>query len=70
MNVLPGEQQKILFENALNIRFAEAASDGSTVFVKHHARGLIQVLPSALPREIAKIRVLQIERCKQFVETP
>ncbi len=70
VNVFPGEQQEILFENALNIRFAEAASDGSTMFVKHHARGLIQVLPASLPRHVAEVGVFQIERREQFVEAP
>ena len=38
------------------------------MFVIDHARRLIQILPSALPRHVAQIGVFQIKRREQFVE--
>jgi hypothetical protein len=40
------------------------------MLVVDHAPGLIQHLPTALPRQIAKVGVLQVERPEEFIEPP
>ncbi len=39
------------------------------MLVMHHARGLIQHLPAAFPRHESQIRVFQIKRREQFIES-
>src|SRR5579862_1020307 len=39
------------------------------MFVVHHACGLIKNLPPSLPRHETEIRVFQIKRTQQFIET-
>src|SRR5260370_19356642 len=68
VGVFPSEQEKILFENSLNVGFAEAPADGSTMFVIDHAGGLVEVHPSALPGLVAEVRVFEIERREKVVE--
>src|SRR5579871_1558510 len=69
MDVLPREQQVILLEHCLNLRFTEALADGSTVFVIHDTARLVQHLPAALPCHVPEVRIFQIERREQIVES-
>ena len=68
MDILPAEQQEILLQHRLDLRFAEALADGAAMLVIHHAARLIQHLPAALPRQVAEVGVFQIEGREQFVE--
>ena len=39
MDVLPGEQKKVLLENGLDVVGSETAADGAAVLVINDARG-------------------------------
>src|SRR5258708_5855379 len=69
VNIFPAEQQVILLEHGLNMLRREGLADGATVLVEHHAARLVQHLPSALPGHEAEVRVLQIERLQQRIES-
>src|SRR5215469_18580354 len=68
MNVLPGEQEKVLAEDVLDVLFAEGFSNGPAMLVINDTRRLVEHLPAALPGQITQVRVFQIERLEQFVE--
>src|SRR5262249_10173760 len=68
--VFPDKQNEILLKNRLDVGFRKALSDRAAMFVVHDAARLIENLPSTLPGHVAKIRVLEIERPKQFVKPP
>ena len=68
VNVLPAEQQKILFQNGLDLRVAEALADGAAMLVVDHAARLVEHLPAALPGHVAEVGVFQVEGREQLVE--
>ncbi len=48
---------------------AELASDGPAMLVVHDARRLIHDLPATFPRQITEIRVFQVKRGEQRIES-
>ena len=68
VNILPREESEILLQDRFDVSRAEALADSPAMFVMHHARGLIEHLPAALPRHETQIGVFQIKRGEKFVE--
>src|SRR5579862_2168496 len=68
VNVLPGEQNEILFQHRGDFVGAKFLADGSTMFVIHDAGGLIEYFPAAFPRQISEVCVFQVERLVQRIE--
>src|SRR5437016_13789214 len=69
MNDFPREQNEVLFQDRIDVRLRELLADSPAVFVKHHARGLVHDFPSALPRHVPEVRVLQVERMVKRIES-
>ena len=69
VDVLPGEQQRVSLDHALNEIRAEVLADGAAVFVVDHAARLVEHFPAALPRHIAQVGIFEVKGRIQFVET-
>ncbi len=53
----------------MNVGVAEALADGPAVLMINHAGRLVENLPAALPRQVAEIRVFQVEGCEDTVKS-
>src|SRR6476661_4692294 len=69
VDVFPAEKQEILVQNRLNIFRRELLSDRASVLVINNAARFIQHLPSAFPCHEPEVRVFQVERREQRIES-
>ncbi len=68
MNVLPAEEQKVLLQHGLDVPGAESLADGAAMFMVHHAGGLVEHLPAALPGEESEVGIFEVERSEKRIE--
>ncbi len=68
VNILPGEEQEVFLQHALDIGVRKTFADGAAMFVIDDARGLVHIFPAALPGQVAEVGILHIKGREDFVE--